>query len=558
MATKEAYSIVPAQEREDNNGDQQTTTDGNNSLSLDLPLSCEGNLEQTKLTKNSNHQSLSISIDGAIERLGTGRFQLVVLTAVGLCFAADAMQVLLLSFLSEVLRIEWNLDDAETAFITSILFTGAIFGTLTLGPLADRKGRRRVFLLAASIISFFGVVVSTVNSYWALLVNLFMVGVGVGGLCVPFDMLAEILPASSRGRNLLVIEYFWTVGGLYVVFIAYYTLGDGNKDGSWRLFVVICTVPCWFSVLIGYFFIPESPRWLCSQGRCAEALEILRHAATNNGHDVELLYPEGTEIQHELKEESNFCELFSPRWRRTTLKLWVTWGFFAFGYYGTMMAITEIFDSEGKSSVQGQNHTYSFDYGAIFISSSAELVGTTFAIFSVDTVGRIPLQVVAYAMAGVSVCSLYLSAANDANRIVLIALAFVARIFEMIGSCVSWVSTAEILSTDIRTTGHAAANAVARIGSLFSPFLVEGHSSLVKKGLIMLAIHAVTIVFVSQLPETKGSHMGPAQHASVDDNDDDEIGELVLRQEEGEEIQDKSSHSHYDGRVNNENQSKSN
>ena len=70
MATKEAYSIVPAQEREDNNGDQQTTTDGNNSLSLDLPLSCEGNLEQTKLTKNSNHQSLSISIDGAIERLG--------------------------------------------------------------------------------------------------------------------------------------------------------------------------------------------------------------------------------------------------------------------------------------------------------------------------------------------------------------------------------------------------------------------------------------------------------------------------------------------------------
>eukprot|EP00751_Fragilariopsis_kerguelensis_P050434 CAMPEP_0171050028 /NCGR_PEP_ID=MMETSP0736-20130129/52098_1 /TAXON_ID=186038 /ORGANISM="Fragilariopsis kerguelensis, Strain L26-C5" /LENGTH=263 /DNA_ID=CAMNT_0011502605 /DNA_START=901 /DNA_END=1692 /DNA_ORIENTATION=+ len=220
-----------------------------------------------------------------------------------------------------------------------------------------------------------------------------------------------------------------------------------------------------------------------------------------------------------------------------------------------MMAITEIFDSEGKSSVQGQNYTYSFDYGAIFVSSSAELFGTTFAIFSVDTVGRIPLQVVAYAMAGVSVCSLYLSAANDANRIVLIALAFAARIFEMIGSCVSWVSTAEILSTDVRTTGHAAANAVSRVGALFSPFLIEGHTSLVKKGLIMLAIHAVTVIFVSQLPETKGSYMGLAQHVtSVDDNDDDEIGELVLR--ENEEIQDKSSHSHIDGRVNNENQSK--
>jgi hypothetical protein len=50
------------------------------------------------------------------------------------------------------------------------------------------------------------------------------------------------------------------------------------------------------------------------------------------------------------------------------------WGFFAFGYYGTIMAITEIFDSEGESSVQDQKNTYKFDYGAIFVSSSAELV----------------------------------------------------------------------------------------------------------------------------------------------------------------------------------------
>jgi hypothetical protein len=82
-----------------------------------------------------------VTVDEAIERLGMGWFQLIVLTAAGLCFAADAMQVLLLSFLGEVLRLEWTLTDDETAFITSTLFIGAIFGTLTLGPLADRKGR---------------------------------------------------------------------------------------------------------------------------------------------------------------------------------------------------------------------------------------------------------------------------------------------------------------------------------------------------------------------------------------------------------------------------------
>jgi hypothetical protein len=128
-----------------------------------------------------------ITVDDAIERLGTGTFQLVVLTAAGLCFAADAMQVLLLSFLSEVLRFDWTLSDDETASITSMLFFGAIFGTLTLGPLADRIGRKPVFLLAASIISCFGVGVALVSRYWALLANLFMVGWGVGGLTGTFD-----------------------------------------------------------------------------------------------------------------------------------------------------------------------------------------------------------------------------------------------------------------------------------------------------------------------------------------------------------------------------------
>ena len=110
------------------------------------------------------------------------------------------------------------------------------------------------------------------------------------------------------------------------------------------------------------------------------------------------------------------------------------------------MVITEIFDSEEEepsSELGGAvTRTYNFDYGAIFVSSSAELVGTTFAILSVDTAGRIPLQVVAYALAGVSVCALCLSAANNAHRKVLISLGFAARIFEMVGSCVSWVSTA--------------------------------------------------------------------------------------------------------------------
>jgi MFS family permease len=280
------------------------------------------------------------------------------------------------------------------------------------------------------------------------MVILFMVGFGVGGLTVPFDILAEFLPAASRGRNLLAIEYFWTAGVLFVVLIAYLTLGDGEHSGSWRLFVMLCSIPCFISIFIGSRFVPESPRWLCTQGRCDEALEIIRKASKVNGLDPDLVFPQGMCLLAEKEEESDFSALFSPRWRWTTLKLWGAWAAFAFGYYGTIMVVTDIFAAEEDAS-----GTYNFDYVAIFVSSSAELVGTTFVIFTVDTVGRIPLQVVSFTMAGICVFALCILASQDAQRSVLISLGFAARIFEMAGSCVTWVSTAEILTTEVRTTG---------------------------------------------------------------------------------------------------------
>ena len=89
----------------------------------------------------------------------------------------------------------------------------------------------------------------------------------------------------------------------------------------------------------------------------------------------------------------------------------------------------------------------------------------------------------------------------------------------MIGTCVTWVSTAEILTTEVRTTGHSAANAVGRIGALSSPFLIQGDASMVKKGLTMLVIHAGTVIFASMLPETKGSRMGSTQDDAIGRNE---------------------------------------
>jgi putative MFS transporter len=126
--------------------------------------------------------STAISIDEAIERVGYGCFQIRVLVATGLCFAADAMEVLLLSFLAVALQALWNLTSQQTALLTSIVFLGQFLGTLTLGPLGDRIGRRPVFLMSTIIITVFGMATALCNTFGALVIVRMMVGFGVGRL----------------------------------------------------------------------------------------------------------------------------------------------------------------------------------------------------------------------------------------------------------------------------------------------------------------------------------------------------------------------------------------
>lgn len=165
-------------------------------------------------TGNDDMTKKPITIDDAVESLGMGGFQYRVLFAAGLCFAADSMEVLLLSFLSVVLKAVWNLSDEQTATITSSVFVGALLGTLVLGYLGDHLGRKPVFTMTAGIICISGFLTAVANNFWTLLLFRFMVGFGVGGLTVPFDTLAEFVPNSHRGSNLLLIEYFWTAGTL--------------------------------------------------------------------------------------------------------------------------------------------------------------------------------------------------------------------------------------------------------------------------------------------------------------------------------------------------------
>ena len=274
-ATIASTAISSSENNNNNNGDN----------------ACDYFPEESSLDSTKN-EFLVMDIDEAIDRLGMGMFQFQIVLACGLCFASDAMEYLLLSYLAVVLQSRWALSEGQSDLISSVVFLGALVGTLVLTPLGDKVGRKIIFAVTSSTISLFGILSAFCTTYPQILMVRFLVGFGIGGLTVPYDTLGEFMPNSRRGKNMLSTSFFWISASLMVPLFAWLTVGRNNVNqeeedsfASWRAFVMLCSLPSVVSTGLGIWFVPESPRWLLTRGKHEQSLAILRQAAAKNGKE---------------------------------------------------------------------------------------------------------------------------------------------------------------------------------------------------------------------------------------------------------------------------------
>ena len=185
----------------------------NDSSSPDTP----GHQSSPSNDHNNNNTNIpKLTLEEAISLIPIGIFHMRLLTLCGLSFCADAMEVSLLAFMSVCAGVEWHLSNAIIASITAAVFVGQFFGGLFWGPVADHIGRRKSFVAIITIISGAGVISGFSPNYQSLILFRFICGFGVGGLTVPFDLLAEFMPNDIRGAYLMKMEYFWCSGSMFV------------------------------------------------------------------------------------------------------------------------------------------------------------------------------------------------------------------------------------------------------------------------------------------------------------------------------------------------------
>ena len=194
------------------------------------------------------------------------------MVAIGLGEFVDAYDLIVISGLFFVLKPHFRLSTGEVAWLTAAAFFGSAVGALFFGDLADRIGRRRVFVL--NLVAFVGLALlsAVVTEVWMLFVVRILIGVAIGAdIAASISFLAELSPKGSRGSwTGAMPQIAWSLGAMWAVLVdagLYVLMGTE----SWRVMFALGALPA-VAVLLLRRSLPDSPRWLLAHGRVEEAV----------------------------------------------------------------------------------------------------------------------------------------------------------------------------------------------------------------------------------------------------------------------------------------------
>lgn len=351
------------------------------------------------------------------------RNKLLAIAGVGWLF--DALDVGILSFVIAALAVEWNLTPTEMGWIGSINSIGMAVGALAFGLMADRFGRKSVFMWTLVIFSVASGLSAATTTLAAFMVLRFFVGMGLGGeLPVASTLVSESVAPKERGRVVVLLESFWAGGWLLAAIISYFVI----PTYGWRVALILTAIPAFYAIYLR-ISLPDSPKY--------EANKSKRQSIWKN-------------IQSVWKKE----------YAKSTFMLWIVWFMVVFSYYGMFLWLPSVMVMKGFSMIQ------SFEY--VLIMTLAQLPGYFTAAWIIEKVGR--KFVLSLYLLGTAVSALTFGFA-DTTAMLLLSGMFLS-FFNLGAWGALYAYTPENYPTLIRGTGSGMAASVGRLGGIFGPLLV--------------------------------------------------------------------------------------
>jgi len=168
----------------------------------------------------------------------------------------------------------YHLGTGEKSFIATASTIGIVIGILPAGYLADRFGRKWVFIGGIVAYSSLTFITGFVDSPTAIAVLRLLAGLGMGAVFpLPYMLGSEFLPSSIRGRFTGLADSFLSVGYFLSPLLAIFLIPNVSSSG-WRTMFFLGGIPILFAVLV-WLWVPESPRWLEMKGRHEKAAQVM-------------------------------------------------------------------------------------------------------------------------------------------------------------------------------------------------------------------------------------------------------------------------------------------
>ncbi|KAI1869758.1 hypothetical protein JX265_001990 [Neoarthrinium moseri] len=360
-------------------------------------------------------------------------------------------------------QIKFGIDAHMKGLLTAVQNLGGIAGGFFAGHIVDRWGRKGGILAAAVIVLIATAIHATSTTLPQFFVGRILVGIAksVDIAAVP-TYLAELAPPGKRG---LVGGLYWTcwlLGAIISSAVGYAARGVGG-DWSWRIICIAMAGPA-LGCIATLPFIPESPRWMISRGREAEALAVLARFHGGGDENDPLVVGEFREIKETIQfEQENQYTSFRSWWKdfkSSKANLYRGFILITLGVFEQTVGssiITFYLSSVLKlANVTSEKEQFAINLGQYAVAFAAALTG----ICLVDRLGRVPMLVggtaacaaILAAMAGLTAKATGLVAGQNA----IIAMVFLFQIaYSSTWTPLSFSYCAEILNFTIRAKGMA-------------------------------------------------------------------------------------------------------
>lgn len=401
------------------------------------------------------------SIGSRLDAVRWNRFHTTALLVLGVSWGFDALEVTLISNVLGVLQVQWQLSGTQMSWIFGVWFLGLMLGAFGFGLVADRFGRKPVFLGSLLIYGVFTALTAFAPSYGWLLALRLLTAVGVGAEYAAINAaISELIPAAVRGRASALVMNFWSVGAIVAALLSLVLLALLPPQYAWRAVFGFGALIALMTLVLRQY-LPESPRWLESQGQSAMAASVVDRIEQG-----EVRFPASHRVERMASARPKAFAGLRTLWKLYPgrLALGCTLDFAeAAGYYGLFAFLPLVV----LPALHLKAGVLPWFY---LVGNIGALAGGLVVAWLLESWGRKPTVTVSYGLTALAM--LGLAAVSSLGT----AWIFAGFVLANLLATASWIGAyptfTELFPTDLRTTGVGTSIAVGRLGALISPFLV--------------------------------------------------------------------------------------